>query len=216
MKMNIIHTIHFYAWGDPGNRRTCASVYRDADNRHGEVGRDYGRRFPLTASSLLRLKRVLAGGEVVIFPDDGRGRIRKVFRPSKLQALTAQLEKAEAKAARLEIAYDAAQASISYLSHLVRAMLPEAMWPAVVTELWGKAQAEYDALRAQIARLEAENQRLHSELDALSRVNGTLHRVLPAPVGYSGTDEAVRLTECALGYCLYARSPCVVAYEEAG
>ncbi len=74
---------------------------------------------------------------------------------------------AETKAAQREIALEQARKDIIQLSLLVREAIPESMWPAFVTRILAREQVECDTLRTQIARLEAENERLRAELDAL-------------------------------------------------
>ncbi len=53
------------------------------------------------------------------------------------------------------------------------------------------------ALKARAERAEAERAALRAQLESAITVsiNGALHRVLPAPVGYAGTDETVWLVE---------------------
>lgn len=79
-----------------------------------------------------------------------------------------KLKAAVARAERLETAYRSAQEQVSSLSLLVRAVLPESQWPAVVVEMKRAAEAEHDRLTARVAELEALNQKRANERAAIA------------------------------------------------
>ena len=85
-----------------------------------------------------------------------------------LANMRVRAESAEAKVEWLEIAYEAAQKSISYLSLLVRVALPEAQWPSIVTEQLREMEAEAAARRAELDEAWHEHDRQRQRGDRLA------------------------------------------------